>query len=349
MSDLGETIAGSADARRSEPPTTVNRRVVQTRTGNPADVVEIERVEAPTPGPGELLVELVLAPINPAEVLMFEGKYGHRQTVPALPRFAGIEGVGRVVGGATDAVSMGSLVSLAGASPVFADYRVIPAASALVLPDGADHEAVAVALVNAQSVLMMLHENPEVEAGDWIIQNAANSGYGRILDAVAAKRGIRVINVVRSEAAAALIADSATGPVVVDGPDLEQRVAELTGGRWAKLAIDAIGGSATGTLATTLAPGGMVLVYGLMSGEECTVDARLIVFGGIRIEGFWMPRSMPRIGADAMGEIATEALKFVLEGGVDVPIEARYGLDDIGAALEHAARPGRTGKIVVTR
>ncbi|MET4638124.1 zinc-dependent alcohol dehydrogenase family protein [Mycetocola sp. 2940] len=329
--------------------TDVNRRVIQTRTGVPSEVVELERVEVPQPGPGELLVELVLAPINPAEVLMFEGNYGHRETVPALPRFAGIEGVGRVVGGATDAIPLGSLVSIAGVPPVFADYRVIPAASALVLPDDIDHESVAVAFVNTQAVLMMLHESPEIGAGDWIIQNAANSGYGRILDAVGAKRGIRVINVVRSESAAEIIRESAVGPVVLDGPDLEAQVAALTAGESPKLAIDAIGGEATNRLAATLAPGGRVLVYGLMSGEDCVVDTRLIVFGGIRVEGFWMPRSFPRIGAKALGDIAATALQYVREGGIDVPIEARYGLDDIAAALEHASRPGRTGKVVVTR
>jgi NADPH:quinone reductase-like Zn-dependent oxidoreductase len=325
-----------------------NRRVVQREVGSPESVAELEHGEVPTPGPGELLVELVLAPINPAEVLMLQGEYGYRETVPPLPRFAGIEGVGRVVGGATDAVPLGSFVSLAGTAAVFGDYRVIPAEQAFVLPEDVDADTVAVAFVNTQAVLVMLHEWSEVGPGDWIVQNAANSGYGRILDAVAARRGVRLVNVVRSSEAAKQL-DGSSGPVVVDGDDLEARVLEATDGVRPLVAADAVGGTATGRLASTLVSGGRVVTYGLMSGEPCQIDTRLIVFGGIRLEGFWMPRSMPRLDAAELAGIGSEALDVIRSGAVSVPIERRYGLDDVATALAHAAQGGRVGKVVLTR
>lgn len=302
----------------------------------------------PQPGPGELLVELVSAPINPAELLMFEGRYGHCETVPTLPRLAGIEGVGRVVGGATDGVPEGSYVSLAGAAPVFADYRVMRAEHALVLPDGVDLDMVTLSLVNTQSVLAMLEQSPELQPGDTIIQNAGNSAYGRILDAVATRRGFHVINVVRSESAAANIRNP-FGEVIIDGPELRADVERVTGGSLPKLAIDAVGGDATGHLAETLQAGGRVLTYGLMSGEGCRIDTRLVVFGGIALEGFWFPRSAAELGPERMAAVGREALEILTGGGIELPIEARYPLHDIAAALEHAGRPGRTGKVVVTR
>lgn len=107
------------------------------------------------------------------------------------------------------------------------------------------------------------------------------------------------------------------------------------GGRAPKLAVDAAGGAATGWLAGTLATGSRALFYGLTSGEDHTVDTGLIVSSGIRIEGFWMPWSMCRIDPEVLRIMAAESLHYVREGDIDVPIEARYELDEIGAMRDH--------------
>lgn len=220
----------TANLREGKSSTAVDRGVIQTRTGIPAGVVVVDRVEAPQPGHGELLVELALSPINPTEVRTAKGNFGYRETVSLFSRISGIEGIGRVVSGAMDAVPVGWLISLVDTSPIFADYRLISAASALEQPDGIDHESFACSLINTQAVLTILHDSPATMPPGWIIQNEANSDHGRILDAVAAKRGIPVINVVRSESAVAIIGDSAINRLLADGPDLEQHAADQTGG-----------------------------------------------------------------------------------------------------------------------
>lgn len=326
-----------------------NRSVVQNRVGLPEEAVDLISSEMPVPGDGELLVELVIAPINPAEVLMLRGQYGYRESVPPVPRAAGIEGVGRVIGGALDQVPAGSLVSLAGARAIFSDYIVLDAEQALVLDPDIDVEAFALGFVNTQSVLLMLHEWPEVERKDWIVQNAGNSGYGRILDAVAHRRGIGVVNVVRSEAAAESIRATAHGPVVVDADDLDAAVLSATGGVRPLVAVDAVGGASTGRLAETVAAGGRVVTYGIMSGEEIQVDTRLVLFNGIRLEGFWMPRSMGKADPGALADIAQESLEIVRAGEVQVPIESRFPLDQVAQAMARAAEGGRRGKVVLIR
>lgn len=327
----------------------MNRTIVQRTTGEPGTVAEI--VEAPLliPGENEILVELVLAPINPAEILMLQGTYGYRDTRPELPRSAGIEGVGRVVGGATSVVPAGALVSLAGSGAVFSDYTVLRADSALVLPPEVDVDTFAVSFVNVQAVLLMFHEWPEVTAGDWLIQNAGNSAYARVLDAVAAHRGVSVVNVVRSAESARKIDGTMRGPVLVDGAGLDARVLEATGGIRPKIAIDAIGGASTGRLAESLSSGGRVVTYGLLSGEPVQLDTRLVVFNGVRVEGFWMPRSMGRASADLMASIGAQALEIIGERSFAVPIGARFGLGQISQALALAAEGGRDGKVVLTR
>lgn len=324
-----------------------NRIVVQHALGDPAQALRIEREAVPEPGPGEVLVELVLAPINPAELLMLRGQYGYWDTVPPVPRRTGVEGVGRVVGGAVDVVPEGTEVLLSGLPPVMADYRVAPADRLVALPPGAEAEQAAVSFINLQCVLLNLR-HPSLQREGWLIQNAANSAYGRAVDKVAHRKGYRVVNVVRSEQAAAELADAA-GPVVVDGPDLRERVLEQTAGAEPTLALDAVAGASTGRLADTLAAGSTVLTYGLLSGQPCSVDTRLVVFRGITLAGFWLPQARAETPSELLGQISREALDLAAEGVAAVPVAARYGLDDAVRAFEHADRSGRNGKIVVVR
>jgi mitochondrial enoyl-[acyl-carrier protein] reductase / trans-2-enoyl-CoA reductase len=318
------------------------RQVVHRRCGPPADVVEIDRVDIPTPGPGEVLVELEAAPIHPAELLMFEGRYGYGPSVPPLPRKAGTEGVGRVVGGRLQ----GTRVALAGVDGVWSDFAVLPEAHAVTLPESVSRDQLAMGVVNPQSALLLLSDFAELRPGDWVVQNAANSAVGRILDAVARRRGVHVVNVVRSTAAAERL--TTASPVLVDAPDLPERVAEVTGDG-AVLAIDAVGGTATDRLARTLAEGGTVVNYGLLSGEPCVLDPALCVFHGVTLTGFWMPRSLRARTPEERSTLLTAAFDLLAEGAFTVPVERTYPLDEVGEAVEHAGRAGRHGKILLTR
>src|SRR5439155_19915785 len=77
--------------------------------GKPTTAPELIESDAPNPGPGQLLVAMEAAPINPSDLLLIRGFYGHR---PQLPAALGTEGVGRVVatGGGVDPVRVGKRV-----------------------------------------------------------------------------------------------------------------------------------------------------------------------------------------------------------------------------------------------
>jgi NADPH:quinone reductase-like Zn-dependent oxidoreductase len=139
------------------------------------------------------------------------------------------------------------------------------------------------------------------------------------------------------------------GPVIVDGEDLDARVLQATGGARPKIAIDAIGGVSTGRLAESLSRGGRVVTYGLLSGEPVQLDTRLVVFNDVRVEGFWMPRSMSRAPAELLRNIGAEALRIIQERSFTVPIGARFSLEQIDQALTLAAEGRRDGKVVLTR
>ena len=173
-------------------------------------------------------------------------------------------------------------------------------------------------------------------------QHAVNSAYGR---AVAHLDGYRVVNLVRSERSAADLTD-AQGPVIVDGPDLRERLLAATDGVEPTLALDAVGGSSTGYLADTLATGSTVVTYGLLLGEPCVIDAHNVVFRQILLSGFWLPRACTTTPPQVLQEIADRARALAASGVAAVPIVHRYGLDVVAQAFEHASRGGSNGKIV---
>jgi NADPH:quinone reductase-like Zn-dependent oxidoreductase len=139
--------------------------------------------------------------------------------------------------------------------------------------------------------------------------------------------------------------------LVDDGRDsarLAAAVAEATGNAAIRLGLDAVGGTATDGLAATLGDGGVIANYGLLSGAACQIDPFHLVFRGIRLQGFWLAQYARTQGAAAMRALFADLIGLVAAGEIRVQVEARYPFARIGEALGHAARPGRSGKILLT-
>ncbi len=260
------------------------------RRGHPPDVVEIVDLETGSPAPGEVVIAVEASPINPSDLLTLTGEYG---VLPPLPAIPGNEGVGRVIAaGATGAevaevaeLKVGDRVFLPLGAGAWRQELRAPAKGLTPLPAGGDPLQLAMAMINPPTAHLMLHDFVELGPGDWLIQNAANSGVGRYLIELAAMAGVHTVNVVRREALVAPLRELGADAVVVDGDDLGQRVAEATGGARIGLGLDAIGGDATMRLAGCLATGGTVVNYGLLSGEPCKISAEQTVFKDIRLRG----------------------------------------------------------------
>ncbi len=317
------------------------------RFGAPHEVCRCIDVDAPgPPGADELVVEIAACPINPADLLTIAGSYPGPTELPAR---AGIEGAGRVValGDDVTAFAVGDLViSLARAN--WAERVTLKESQAIKLPPGIDVGQAAMLKANPASAHLMLANTVALKDGDWVIQNAANSAVGRHVIALARARGLHTANVVRRDALVAELQAIGADVVVVDGDDLAERVATASGSAPITLALDAIGGAATMRLADCLADGGTVVNYGFLSGAPCMIDPHQAIIHGISLTGFWlapMIGRLPRAEIEAMyGKLAAH----MADGTIAAPIEASYGLDDVGDALAHAARERRAGKILLT-
>lgn len=312
----------------------------------PQDVIAAEPFELPALQPGEALVAVVAAPINPSDVLTLTGHYG---MLPPLPAVGGNEGVGRVLEVAADVTGLaaGQLVLLPVGCGTWSTHVVADASRLLRLPAGADPRQLAMLTVNPPTAALLLSEFADLKPGDWVAQNAANSAVGGYVVQLAKSRGLRTVNVVRRDAACAAVRELGGDVVLVDGDDLATRVKQATGGAKIVLGIDAVGGLATERLAQALASGGLIVNYGAMSGEACAISPGSLIFRGIRLQGFWLAHWFKTAAPEARDGLFGELVRLIATGALHARIQASYGIDEIKAAIAAAASGERDGKIVL--
>jgi mitochondrial enoyl-[acyl-carrier protein] reductase / trans-2-enoyl-CoA reductase len=314
--------------------------------GTPEEVAEcVEVADVGAPGPDEVVIEIQAFPINPADLLTITGGYAVR---PQLPATLGAEGVGRIsaVGSEVKGLAPGQRVINLGRDN-WCQRRKVPAAQALRMPADADLLQLAMLKVNPATALMMLRSYVDLQPGDWVIQDAANSGVGTNLIRLAKADGIRTVNVVRRAALVEPLEAIGADVVLVDGEDLAEQVRARTGGTPPRLAIDAIGGEVVMRLADCLAEGGTVVNYGLLSGKPCMLGAHHTIFKSITLTGFWLQKVLTSMARPELEKLYADLAERVRSGALKVEVEQTYPIEEIKAALAHAGREGRRGKILV--
>ena len=318
-----------------------------TRIGPAESVVRcVEGPALPPPGTGEIVVRIEAAGINPADILMIEGNYA---VVPQTPCRLGIEGAGTVgaVGAGVDGLAVGDKV-LSLARNNWCSEQLLKPQEVVKLPAGIDMLQAGMLKANPASALLMLTEYVPLQPGDWVLQDAGNSAVGLNLVSIARARGLRTVSIVRRDSAVEPVRAAGGDVVLVDGPDLAVRIREATGGADIRLGIDAVAGPIVETLGDALAEGGTVVNYGLLSGKPCQLRADQVVFKDIRLVGFWLAKVMPKLGYDRIAAMYRDLAGYVMDGVIDIPVEATYPLAEVGRALAHAKREARGGKVVLT-
>jgi NADPH:quinone reductase-like Zn-dependent oxidoreductase len=322
------------------------RAEYQTRGPIPQDVIEAVPFDKPELQDGEVLVEMLAAPINPSDILTLTGLYG---ILPPLPAVGGNEGVGRVVEHGPNATgpALGQTVLLPVGCGTWATHIVAKASALVPLPDEADPIQLSMITINPPTASLLLSEFVDLGEGDWVIQNAANSGVGSYLITFAKMRGIRTVNVVRRESLVEPLTAAGADVVVVDGDDLADKVSEATGGADIRLGIDAVGGAATDRLGATLCDSATLVNYGALSGEPCHLAPTAIIFKNITVRGFWLAKWFNSATPEQQQALYGKITGLVAAGKLSAPVHGTYRVKDIKEAVAVAAGGGRNGKVVL--
>jgi NADPH:quinone reductase-like Zn-dependent oxidoreductase len=316
------------------------------RYGQPEEVVRCAEVpDVGAPGAGEVVFDVLAFPINPADIWMCRGSYRLRPPLPATP---GAECVGRVtaVGTGVTHVKVGDLV-INLQRENWAQRRRVKGDDVIAVPPGLPLRQAAMLRINPATALLLLADVVELKPGDWVIQNVANSAVGRLVIRLAGVRGLRTMNVVRRQALFSELKALGAEACAVDGPDLAETVKAQTGGAPIRLGLDAVSGQATARLSTCVAEGGVVCNYGAMTGEDPVISRSSLIFGGQRLVGFMLGRALATRSLAEVRQIYADLGRQVLDGTLSAPVEKVYPLEEIKAALAHAQRGERSGKILV--
>jgi NADPH:quinone reductase-like Zn-dependent oxidoreductase len=317
------------------------------RFGKPDEVVrcvDVDDVDAPAAD--EAVIDVLAFPLNPADLLTIEGRYAVR---PALPARVGAECVGRVTALGRDVrnLAAGDLVIPLDREN-WVQRKKVKAALLVKVPAEVDPLQLAMLKVNPPTAHLMMTQYVDLKRGDWLVQDAANSGVGHCIVQLAKATGLHTVNVVRREGLADELLALGGDVVLVDGPDLGERVRAATNGASIRLAIDAVAGTQVVRLGDCLADEGIVVNYGLLSGENPQLTAHQTVFKRLWLTGFWLVPALQRMTPGEMRDLYGMLAARVAQGALHVPVEATYPIEEIAKAVAHANAYRRAGKVLVT-
>lgn len=313
--------------------------IVFQQHGDPQAVARVESVPVPSLAPQSARVRLLAAPINPADLNVIEGKYPIR---PALPGVPGVEGLGVVeeVGTEVKNVKAGDRVLLPHGYGTWREAGVAKAGELCVVPDDIPVEQAAMAKINPTTALRMLRDFVNLQPGDWVAQNAANSGVGRATIQIAHALGLRTVNLVRRVELIEDLQAQGADIVCLEGAESPAWPTPI------RLALNAVGGESALRLANALAPGGTLVTYGAMARQPLRIPNGLLIFQDLCWRGFWISQWYRATPPEAHRAMFAELFDLMRRGILHTPVERIYPLEEVTAALAHAARGGRSGKIL---
>ena len=313
--------------------------------GIPADVLRVVEFPRPAPGADEVVVKMSAAPINPADLNSIEGKYPIKQPLPATP---GMEGTGVVIetGAAVRNLPVGPRVILPHSFGTWREVAVIAAEKLVAVPAEIEPIQAAMLKVNPITAWRMIHDFVALQPGDWLIQNAANSGAGQCVIQIARELGFKTVNVVRRAELVEELRSLGGDAVLVDSESLREKVAAATNKAPIRLALNAVGGENALRVAKCLASDGTMVTYGAMSLEPLSIPNGMLIFKNLRFTGFWVNKWYDAATQEQRAETFAPLFEMAKRGLLRTKVEKTYPLSEAHAAIAHASQNKRSGKIV---
>lgn len=321
------------------------KQLIFRTTGKPTEVLELETdvLISQAPDPGQVLVRILAAPINPADLNTVEGTYGVKLPLPATP---GIEGCGVVETSGSADFEIGDEVIFLRRASTWASHTTVPASSLFKLPPGIDPLQASMLKVNPATAWRLLHGFTKLEPGEWVIQNGGNSGVGRCVIQLARDLGIPLVSFVRRRESIDKLRELGTEHVFSDDEEGHAEAREILGGANATLAFNAVGGDSALRLMKLLKEGGIHITYGAMSRKPVTIPNGLLIFRDIQFRGLWVSRWIENAPHDEVHAVYRDLAARVAAGTLVQPIDSTDPLEGFQAALARLEAPDRSGKVL---
>ncbi|NTU81974.1 MAG: quinone oxidoreductase [Chloroflexales bacterium] len=312
-------------------------------TGGP-EVLRLDEVSAPEPGPGQVRVRVVAAGLNYIDTYHRSGLY-----TLALPFIPGSELAGTIdaLGPGVSGWSVGERVVTTGGVGGYAELALAPAEKVVRVPEGIDLKVAAAVALQGMTAHYLVHSTYPLKAGETCVVTAAAGGVGLLLVQMAKALGARVIGLVGSDAKAALARGAGADEVICyDREPFAPRVRELTGGRGADVVYDSVGASTWEGSIDSLRLRGTLVNFGNASGPMPPISPLVLMNKGslfLTRPTLWHYIATPEELAWRAGDL----FGWIASGRLAVRIDREFPLEQ--AAEAHIALESRqtAGKVLI--
>jgi NADPH2:quinone reductase len=319
-------------------------KAVRIDTFGGPEVLQLVDLPDPTPGPGQLLVQVEAAGVNFIDVYHRTGLYPN-----PLPVIPGLEGAGivEVVGPDTSGFREGDRIAWSSVLGSYADRLLLPATRAVLVPRGVDTRTAAALMLQGMTAQYLVTATFPLKAGHTCLVHAAAGGVGLLLVQMARQRGARVFGTVSTEEKAILARRAGADEVILyTREDFLEAVKRLTGSAGVDVVYDSVGRTTFEKSLDCLKPLGMIVFFGNSSGPVPPIDPLALSRKGSLF--LTRPNLLHYIADRASLEArAGDVLGAVAAGRLAVRIDRTFPLSEAAAA--HRALQGRqtAGKLLL--
>ncbi len=310
-------------------------KAIQIQEFGGPEALEYVDLDDPTPGEGEVLVEVARAGVNFADTHATRNDYLAEQTLPLIP---GAEVSGRTPDGRRVAALLGS--------GGYAERVAVPESLLIPLPDEVDDDQAAAILLQGLTAMALVHRCARIEAGETIVVEAAAGGTGTLAVQIAKRAGAKVIGLASSEEKRELVARlGADATVDSRAEDLGAAIREANGGERVDAVLHMSGGEAFDAELGVLAPLGRMVVFGIASREQRDVSTAALLRGSKSVIGFWLVHLLMR--RDLVTPMIGELLAAVAAGELEVTVGGVHPLSEAARAHEDLIARRTSGKLLL--
>ena len=302
--------------------------------GGPEVLNHVE-VPDPTPGDGEVLVEVARSGINFADTHATRNDYLAEQALPLVP---GAEISGRTPDGRRVAAILGS--------GGYAEKAVVPEALLVPLPDEVSDDQAAALLLQGLTAIALVRHCARLQEGETVVVEAAAGGTGSLSVQIAKRAGARVIGLASSEEKRELVERlGAEATVDSRSDDLGAAIREANDGKRVDAVLHMSGGAAFDAELGILAPLGRMVVFGIASREQRDVSTAALLRGSKAVIGFWLVHLLAR--QELVVPMIGELLGAVAAGELEVTVGDVYPLTEAARAHEDLIARRTSGKLLL--
>jgi NADPH2:quinone reductase len=319
-------------------------RAIRVHENGGPEVLRVETVDDPIPGPGKALVRVEAAGVNFIEVYQRKGMY--KTPLPWIP---GEEGAGTVVSvgpGVTD-LRPGDRVVCYNLEGSYAELAVAAADRLIPIPDDVSTRDAAAVMLQGMTAHYLVTSVYALQPGDTCLIHAAAGGVGLLLCQMAKRRNAIVIGTVSTEEKAALARKAGADEVILyTRQDFVAEVQRMTEGKLVQVVYDSVGATTFMKSLKCLARRGMMASFGQSSGMVPPVDPLELLRHG----SLFLTRPTLAHYAAARDELvwrAGDVLGWVREGSLNVRIDRAVPLADAGEAHRALEERRTTGKVLL--